>query len=106
MNHGDKDPRFDNVQNGMEDKLMTFLTEMNNTGVYENFACAAGPVVVPKGFKPVAKNETWKVFETRDSLLIEYNIDAPKDKWVLKAVDGKPLDRDYDNWPLIDGKMN
>ena len=35
MNHGDKDPRFDNVQNGMEDKLMTFLTEMNNTGVYE-----------------------------------------------------------------------
>jgi len=125
-----------------------------NTGVYSNFACAAGPVAVPEGYKPVAENTTWKLFETKDSVviaihntvdlgimalfenqnpqdlakklmeanpdpeklkvefrfpagsLIEYDIDSPKDKWVIKSFDGKPLNRDYDNWSLIEGEMN
>jgi hypothetical protein len=123
----------------------------NNTGVWKNFACAAGPVSVPNGFKPVAVNETWNIFQTKDSLLIavhftpglgimaifenqnpqelvkklmeanpdpeilksqfrfpsgskiDFDVEAPKDKWVIKSVDGKPLDRDFDRWPLICG---
>ena len=36
---------------------------------------------------------------------IEYDVLAPKNKWVIKAVDGNPLDRDYDKWPLIGGEF-
>jgi hypothetical protein len=129
----------------------TDFKEWNNTGVFENFACAAGPVSVPSGFKPVAVNEAWNIFQTKDSLMIavhstpdlgilvifgnqnpqvlvkrlmeanpnpeilksqfqfpagckiDFDLDAPKDKWVIKSVDGKPLDRDFDRWPLISG---
>jgi hypothetical protein len=42
----------------------------NNTGVYRNFACAAGRVVVPESFAPVQKNEIWSVYTTNDSLLV------------------------------------
>jgi len=34
---------------------------------------------------------------------IEYDVNAPKDQWVMISVDGKPLDRDFDKWPLISG---
>lgn len=36
---------------------------------------------------------------------IEYDLCSPKDKWVIKTVDGHPLDRDYDKWPLIEGEF-
>lgn len=36
---------------------------------------------------------------------IEYDLNSPKDKWVIKSVDGKPLDRNYDKWPLIQGNF-
>ena len=42
----------------------------NNTGVYQNLACAAGPVVIPKTFHPAAKNDLWSVYTSGDSLLI------------------------------------
>ena len=48
----------------------TDFMNWNNTGVYRNFACAAGPVIVPESFIPVQKNETWSVYSTKDSLLI------------------------------------
>ena len=126
----------------------------NNTGVYKNFACAAGPVFVPEGFQAIAGNENWKIYTTGDSLLIavhstndsgilalfrnqnpaelvrklteanpdqgklrssfqfpaglriEFEVLAPKDKWVITAVDGQPVDRDFDQWPLINGIIN
>jgi hypothetical protein len=129
----------------------TDFKEWNNTGVNENFACAAGQVDIPDGFKPVAQNETWNIFQSKDSLMIavhskpdlgimvifgyqnpqvlvkklmdanqnsellksqfqfpsgskiDFDVNAPKNKWVIKSVDGKPLDRDFDNWPLING---
>lgn len=37
--------------------------------------------------------------------LIEYDVFAPKDLWVITRVDAKPVDRDYDNWPLITGEF-
>ncbi len=42
----------------------------NNTGVYKNLACAAGPVVIPRTFHPAAKNDLWSVYTSGDSLLI------------------------------------
>jgi len=42
----------------------------NNTGVYENLACAAGPVVIPKNFIPAVKNEIWTIYTSGDSLQI------------------------------------
>ncbi len=126
----------------------------NNTGVYKNFACAAGPVFVPEGFQAIAGNENWKIYTTGDSLLIavhstndfgilalfrnqnpaelvrklteanpeqgklrssfqfpaglriEFEVLAPEDKWVITAVDGQPVDRDFDQWPLINGIIN
>ncbi len=34
---------------------------------------------------------------------IEYDVNAHKDQWVMISRDGKPLDRDFDKWPLISG---
>lgn len=125
----------------------------NNTGVYKNFACAAGPVSIPKSHQPVFKSNTWSVFEGGENLLlavfsseqlgimaifenedpekivrdleqanpdmeslkthfqfpggslIEYDLKAPKHKWVITQVDKTNLDREYDNWPLITGEF-
>lgn len=128
--------------------------EWNNTGVWKNFACAAGSVVVPPGYLPIAENNSWKLYPTNDSLLVAvhnapdlgimvifknknpqelaeklissnpdrellkrqfqfpagskicYDLNSPKEKWVITTVDGKPVDRAYDHWPLIDGELN
>ena len=48
----------------------TDYMKWNNTGVYRNFACAKGPVLIPESFFPVQKNKIWSVYSTKDSLLI------------------------------------
>jgi hypothetical protein len=123
----------------------------NNTGVYQNFACAAGPVQVPPSFTAVRKNEVWSVYTNADNVLIAvhsenefglmavfenadattlltqltqsnpniellktsfqfpggskltYDVNAPKNKWVIISDNVQLLDRDFDNWPLING---
>jgi hypothetical protein len=46
----------------------------NNTGVYKNFACAAGPVNVPPGIIPLEKDDNWSVFSMKDSVsLVAYS---------------------------------
>ncbi|GIZ09763.1 hypothetical protein FUMI01_24900 [Flavobacterium sp. UMI-01] len=40
----------------------TDYMKWNNTGVYENFACAAGPVFIPKGMTAVATEGNWAVY--------------------------------------------
>lgn len=45
------------------------MDHWNNTGVYKNFACAAGSAHVPPQYKPVCEKNGWQVF-TADSLLI------------------------------------
>ena len=37
---------------------------------------------------------------------IEYDVLSPRNKWIIKAVDGKALDRNFDNWALIEGIFN
>jgi hypothetical protein len=42
----------------------------NNTGVYKNFACAAGPVQVPRKAKLLAENTIWKIYSIAQNLLV------------------------------------
>ena len=127
--------------------------EWNNTGVYKNFACAAGPVKVPVSFVPVLKKDNWSIYTNNDSLMIAvyseatfglvaifnntsaatllsqlmqsnpdskliksafqfpggskitYDVRAPKDKWVIISDNGKMLNRDFEQWPLIAGNL-
>jgi hypothetical protein len=131
----------------------TDFMNWNNTGVYKNFACAAGPVTIPTTFKPRDKKDNWSVYSLKDSISlavystekmgimaifeggrqdslleavmtanpvpeqlnqtfqfpggekIEYDVLAPKNKWVIKYVGGLPVDRDFDGWPLIGGDL-
>ena len=124
----------------------------NNTGVFKNFACAAGPVTVPSGITPLEKGNNWSVFSMKDSVSlviystrnfgliaifedrayaallneiikanpdqeqlmthfqfpgghkIIYNVYSPRNKWVIKSDNEELLERDFDNWPLIDFK--
>ena len=125
--------------------------QWNNTGVYRHFACAAGPVKIPAGLKPVQNKNEWAVYQMNDSVSvavyssgklgimaitenqnpvdflenivrlnsdrpkldhqftmpdgtkIEYDVNSPKDSWVIRAINSKPVDRIYDRWPLIQG---
>jgi hypothetical protein len=128
--------------------------QWNNTGVYRDFACAAGPVIIPKGVSPVAEKDGWSVYALKDSISIavysadklgvmavfegsqpslvlesilisnptqeklsnlfqfpggskiEYDVNALRNMWVIKSVDGNPVDRNFDQWPLIKAIMN
>lgn len=44
--------------------------QWNNTGVWKEFAVAAGPVHIPKGNKPDAENELWSVFQWKNDLCV------------------------------------
>jgi len=35
---------------------------------------------------------------------IIYNVYSPRNKWVIKSDNEELLERDFDNWPLIDFK--
>ncbi len=131
----------------------TNFMKWNNSGVYKNFACAAGPVSIPQGHQPIAQNKTWAIYDGGDGLslavfssdnlgilaifenqdpqkllfglekensdleklqthfqfpegsLIEYNVNAPKSKWVIVQVDNTPVARKYGHWPLINGEF-
>lgn len=121
----------------------------NNTGVYKDFACAAGPVHIPENWSPEIKNKTWSIYECPDNFLlavhsrhdlgiiclfhkgnakmvlekitelnndkalyhqfiwpegdkIEYDTEAPENKWVIVAIDGDNVSREYDKWSLIE----
>ena len=44
------------------------FTGWNNTGVYRNFACAAGPVHIPDGQTPAVENALWAVYRCNENL--------------------------------------
>lgn len=46
-----------------------------------------------------------KRFKHPDGHVVEYDVRAPKDKWVIKAVKGEKADRDFDAWPMLDGDI-
>ena len=125
----------------------------NNTGVYKNFACAAGPVHIPEGYKPVLENGQWQIFSYKDSQCIavhstnqcgiilistekdpkeflqkiiaanpdpqklatdfqipngsklEYDLNAARNKWVIRSVNNTPTDQNFDAWPRMNGEF-
>lgn len=131
----------------------TFMS-WNDTGVYNDFACAAGPVLVPAMYKSTVGNRVWSLYPVGDSLCVavhstkhfgmfvifeqpasvtllnkivnanpdtgklnarfvfpngeqlSYNVNAPKNRWVMKSVNGKMLPRNIDRWPLIQGTFS
>jgi hypothetical protein len=38
--------------------------------------------------------------------VLTYNVHAPRNQWVLVAVDAQPLNRHFDRWPLLDGVLD
>lgn len=48
----------------------TDFMKWNNTGVSKNFACAAGPVMVPPNLKPISKNNNWSLYSVKDSICV------------------------------------
>jgi hypothetical protein len=42
----------------------------NNTGVYKNFACAAGPVSIPQNCKAIAQKGNWSMYQMQDGVVL------------------------------------
>ena len=81
-----------------EDKM-----DWNNSGVYKRFACAAGPVHVPKNYHPVARDNNWRIFRialhrllaihSQDDLGIFYIHHGNDAEGLLKELELKNPDR-------------
>ena len=126
--------------------------QWNNTGMAENFACAAGPVHVPARMAVVQENGKWRIYSASHGLVIAvcstgqvglvavfhdvdaagrlrnlmaanpdeaklanefvfpggrkltYDLNSPRDRWVMISDSEKCLDREFDRWPLLDGR--
>jgi len=52
-------------------------------------------------------NSDWAKLEHQFSMpegtIIGYDVNCSKDQWVIQSIDGKPVDREFDKWPLIRG---
>jgi len=44
-------------------------------------------------------------FKHPNGNLIEYDLDSPKDTWVIKSVNNQPVNRQFDRWPLFEGNI-
>lgn len=123
--------------------------QWNNTGVWKQFAVAAGPVHIPKTWVTRASGTIWKVyqqgalciavysssnlgvvhvvnssdpegllsavesanadvsillnaFQFPNGTRIEYDTTALKTLWVIKRVGDQSVDREFDDWPLLE----
>jgi len=38
--------------------------------------------------------------------VLHYDLDAPKNKWVIKSINGIEQERDFENWPFFDGSID
>jgi hypothetical protein len=44
-------------------------------------------------------------FTTYFGEVIRYDIDAPKETWVIESVSGLAINRDFDSWALLEGEL-
>ncbi len=127
--------------------------QWNNTGVAENFACAAGPVHVPARFAAAQETGRWHAYAAGTELVIAvystpnvgliaivrspdpadvlsaivaanpdepalarefvfpngrrltYDLHSPRDRWVMISSSGVSYDREFDRWPLRQGRL-
>ena len=52
----------------------------------------------------ILKNKNLNLSETAitpDNDTITFQLNAPKNKWVIKSVNSKPLDRKFNHWKKI-----
>lgn len=99
-------------------KILDSAQKINNTGVYENFACGACPVHVPKSATEVAKKNDWTLYKAADGLyvavyskptlgiMVPFEIDDPKEfQKIIDAVaqDNPNLQSSF-QFPVGDGK--
>jgi len=47
----------------------------------------------------------YKQFKHPNGNLIEYDLDAPRDIWVIHKINGKGVDRKFDQWPFFEGNI-
>ena len=47
-----------------------------------------------------------KQFSHPDGNLIEYDLNAQRDTWVIKKINGVTVDRKFEHWPFMDGEGN
>ena len=126
------------------------FVDWNNTGVYQDFACAKGKVNIPKGKKATASSANWQIFSITEGVFlatyskkelglmvivcsnsaknvlekiiennsderqlnhrfrhpngnsIEYDLESPKDKWVITSVNKNNTDRDFSKWAFFE----
>lgn len=45
-------------------------------------------------------------FKHPNGNLIEYDLDSPKDIWVIKAVNKEPVNRQFHSWPFFEGNID
>ena len=45
-------------------------------------------------------------FQFPDGQIITYDVNAPQNKWVIKSIDGKSIERDFSKWELINNESN
>ena len=63
-----------------------------------------------KSLKEILKNNSDKKmyssqFTHPNGSFIEYDLEAPKETWVIKSVNHKDVDRQFDLWPFFEGKI-
>ncbi|MCX6327814.1 MAG: hypothetical protein NT144_14400 [Bacteroidia bacterium] len=57
----------------------------------------------------VISNPDKKLYQTQfkhpNGNFIEYDLDSPKDTWVITSVNNKPVNRQFDRWPFFEGNI-
>lgn len=83
------------MANGPSFALLALFPEWSST-----------PEELAKALSTANPNETdlAHAFRWPDGNTVEFDVDAPKGTWVISAIAGKPVDRDYDRWPQMDGE--
>ena len=43
-------------------------------------------------------------FQSPQGTRVDYDTDAPRNRWVIERINGQPVDREFDGWPRLQGK--
>jgi hypothetical protein len=139
----------------MEDTFHMFgpgdnFVDWNNTGVYQDFACAKGKVNFPKGKQAITSSANWQIFSITEDVflatfskkelglmvivhsnsaknvlekiiqnnsderqlnhrfhhpngnIIEYDLESPKDQWVITSVNKNSTGRNFSKWAFFE----
>ena len=49
----------------------------------------------------IRQDELERSFQIPNGPRVHYNVTAPQDKWVIRAIDDQPVDQDFDKWAQL-----